>query len=263
MKEYKMMFVVLSVFFSYCLLAIPAGSAEIKAQGSDSTLGLVKTLAQAYQQQSGDTMVVSGGGSSSGAKACLANEVDLAFLSRKLKDQEIKDGLAGVPYALDGVAVIVHPENTLQEISLEKLKAIYIGETTTWDDGKPLVAFNRNTESGTREVFHEIVLGKDAEFTPQAQIKHDAALLPAVNKIPNSIGYTSAGEVDSQLVKTLKIGGVEPSIENIRAGVYPISRTLTFATKGEAKGFVKAFLDFVLSEQGQKIVSSHGYVPLK
>ncbi|MEW6197814.1 MAG: phosphate ABC transporter substrate-binding protein [Planctomycetota bacterium] len=243
------------------LSAANAAGGEITARGSDSTLGLVKALAEAFQKASGTIIRLEGGGSGAGAEACMAGQVQLAFLSRDLKEEEKKGGLVGVAYAHDAVAVIVNPANPTNELTKAQLHDLFTGANGQWSDGKPVVLFNRNENSGTRECFQHAVLGKDA-FGPKATVKHDAALLSTVAKVPTAVGYTSAGEVNNT-VKVLNIDGVAPTPESIRSGKYPICRTLTLATKGAPSGDVKAFIDFVLSDQGQKIVADTGYVPIK
>jgi phosphate transport system substrate-binding protein len=241
----------------------PMASAEIVARGSDSTMGAVKALAAAFQKKTGVEIKVEGGGSSKGAKDCLAGAVPLAFMSRGPKEKETKAGLVGVPYAIDGVAVIVHASNPLDSITIEQLRDIYTGKMTKWPDGKPILALNRPESSGTREVFQKKVLGKGVEFTPRAKIKHDAAAKAMVSKAATAIAYTSAGTIKGGKFKVLRVEGVAPTAENIRSKKYPISRTPHFGTKGAATGDLAAFLEFVVSEDGQKVVESVGLVPLK
>lgn len=236
--------------------------ADIKARGSDSTLHVLKALAAAYEADTGKKVALEGGGSGAGAKAALAGEVALAFLSREVDAAEKTAGLVGSVYALDGVAVIVHPTNATANLTVAELKDIFTGKTPAWADGKPIIAFNRNADSGTREVFQEKVLGKEA-FTDKAAIKHDGVLLGSLSKLPGAVAYTSLGEVDEAKVKVLTIGGVKPSAATLRDGSYPIGRKPTLATKGEATGEAKAFIDFVLGPKGQAVVAKNGLVPVK
>lgn len=251
---------VASLIVCFCLGAV-ASAGEISARGSDSTISAMKLLAEAFNKETGKSLKVEGGGSGAGVKACLAGEVDLAFLSRELKDDEKKSGLAGVPYAFDAVAVVVHKENPTEKLSLAELKDIFTAKTTTWSDSKPIILFNRNADSGTRECFQHVVL-KEAKFSETAAVKHDAVLLPAVSKIPTSVGFDSAS-VAHETVKVLAIDGVLPSEKTIQDKSYPICRTLTLATKGEAAGDVKAFIDFATSDKGQAVVKAAGFVALK
>ncbi|MFZ5452819.1 MAG: phosphate ABC transporter substrate-binding protein [Thermodesulfobacteriota bacterium] len=254
-------FCALSVFLVF---GSPAWAAEIVARGSDSTIEAVKALTAAFKAKGGAEIKVEGGGSSKGAKDCLAGQVPLAFLSRGLKDKETKAGLVGVPYAIDGVAIIVNKANPIDNLSLEQLKAIYTGKMKQWPDGKPIVAFNRNPDSGTREVFQEKVLGKE-KFAPNIPIKHDQALAPTISKVVTAMGYTSAGhaERETNLIKVVKVNGVEPTSANLRNKSYPLVRVPHFATKGQPTGDIKAFIDFAVSEEGQKVLQKVGLISLK
>ena len=244
-------------------LAETTAHAQITACGSDSTLHVVKALAAAFEKDTGKKVDLQGGGSGAGAKAAIAGEVQLAFLSRALDAKETDAGLIGYTYALDGVAVIVNQANSLDDISLADLKALYSGAADAYKDGRPAVLFNRNTDSGTREVFQDIVLGKDTKFTDKAAIKHDAIMVSSVAKIPTAMGYTSLAEAEGGTVKVLSVNGVKPSADTLRNKSYPITRTPTLATKGEATGDVKAFIDFVLSDKGQAIVKDEKLTPIK
>ena len=244
------------------LLAVTlTARAEIKARGSDSTLHVLKALATAYETETGKKVTLEGGGSGAGVKALIAGDVTLAFLSRELKAEEKQAGLTGQAYAQDGVAVVVHKDNPATNLTLAELKDLFTGKTTAWPDGKPVVLFNRNADSGTREVFQEHVMGKDA-FSEKAAVKHDAVLLNSLTKIPGAIAYTSLAEADETSVKILTINGVKPGAQSLRDKTYPVGRTPTLATKGDATGEEKGFIDFVLSPKGQAVVSKEGLVPI-
>ena len=245
-----------------CGLVTPL-NAQITARGSDSTLHVLKALAAGFEKESGKSVKLEGGGSGAGAKAAIAGEVQLAFLSRELSAAEKSAGLVGVPYAIDGVAVIVNQANDLGDVALADLKALFSGATEAWKDGKPAVLFNRNADSGTREVFQELVLGKEVKFTEKAAIKHDAIITGAVAKIPTAMAYTSLSEADETAVKVLKVNGIKPTAETLRNKSYPISRVPTLVTKGEAGGDVKAFIEFVTGPKGQAIVEEQKLIKLK
>jgi len=236
--------------------------ADIKARGSDSTLHVLKALAAAFEADTGKKITFEGGGSGAGAKAAIAGEVTLAFLSRDLNAAEKAAGLVGTAYAKDGVAIIVHKDNPVSGLTLAELKDIFTGKTTTWTNGNSVVAYNRNTDSGTREVFQEYVLGKDA-FSPRAAVKHDGIIVSSVQKIPTSVAYTSLSEADQTKVKIVPIAGVSPTAATLKDGTYPISRTPTLATKGAPTADEKAFIDFALGAKGQAIVTKTGLVAVK
>ncbi|MBI3885885.1 MAG: substrate-binding domain-containing protein [Opitutae bacterium] len=253
-----------------CLTAVLVASlllptfarADFKARGSDSTLHVLKALAAAFAADTGKTITLEGGGSGAGVKGLESGDVSLAFLSRELSAAEKSAGLVGSVYAADGVAVIVHPTNAAANFTLAELKDIFTGKTEAWADGKPIILFNRNADSGTREVFHDRVLGKDA-FSAKAMVKHDGVLLGSLAKLPGAIAYTSLGEVDEAKVRVVTVNGITPSAATLRDGTYPIGRKPTLATKGAATGDEKAFLDFVLGPKGQAVVAQSGLVPVK
>jgi phosphate transport system substrate-binding protein len=257
--------ILLPFALSLSLVALGPASAhaQITARGSDSTLHVMKALAEAFEKDSGKSVKLEGGGSGPGAKAAIAGEVQLAFLSRALSSAEKDAGLSGVAYAIDGVAVIAHKDNVQSDISIAELKDLYTGASSNWKDGRPAVLFNRNADSGTREVFSELVLGKDGRFTDKAAVKHDALLVSSVSKIPSALAYTSLAEADEGVVKILTVNGIKPSTETLRAKTYPLARVPTLATKGEASGDAKAFIDFVLSAKGQAVVEEQKLVKIK
>jgi len=244
-------------------LAAATCSAAFTARGSDSTINVVKALAEAFQKKSGVAIQVDGGGSGAGAKAAAAGEVQLAFLSRGLDAKEKDEGLLGVIYAADAVVVIVHKDNPVAHLTTAELKDYFTGATAAWPDGRPVVLYNRNSDSGTREIFQDKVLGKGVAFAASAAVKHDGVLLGAVAKIPSSLAFDGYGHADPKVVKIVPVNNVAPSVETIRSGSYPLTRTPSFATKGEASGEIKAFIEFVLSADGQAVVAQSGLIPLK
>lgn len=242
-------------------LSVVTTHAQITARGSDSTLHVIKALAEAFEKDGGKSIKIEGGGSGAGAKGALAGEVQLAFLSREVNAAELAAGLVGVGYAIDAVAVIANKANPATDISLVELKALFSGATESFKD-KPVVLFNRNADSGTREVFQEIVLGKETKFGDKAAVKHDGIIVSSVAKIPSALAYTSLSEADST-VSVLSVNGVKPSADTLRNKSYPITRTPTLATKGAATGDVKAFIDFVVGPKGQAIVEAHKLTKIK
>jgi phosphate transport system substrate-binding protein len=245
------------------LLAAGPSFAAFTARGSDSTINVVKALATAFEQKTGTKIEIQGGGSGAGAKSAIAGEVQLAFLSRALDAKESEGGLVGVTYASDAVVVIVHKDNPVADVTIAALKDYFTGTTTQWADGRTVVLYNRNTDSGTREIFQDYVLGKGVAFSPAAAIKHDGVLLASVAKIPSSLAYDGLGHADPAIVKVLSVNGVVPTPASIRGHTYPLTRTPTFATKGAATGETQAFIDFVLGAEGQAIVSGNGLISLK
>lgn len=252
-----MLVLTVTSLLSLAAMPVQAASTEITARGSDSTIALVKALSEAYVKSTGQKMKIEGGGSGKGAEACAKGEVDFCFLSRELKENEKTQSLVAKPYALDGVAVIVNKANPTEDVTVEQLVGWFAGTVAKWSDDKPVVAFNRNADSGTREVFQEKVM-KENKFSDKAAVKHDGVIVSSVAKIPTAVAFTSVGEVTPD-VKAVKINGVAPSPATLRNKTYPLSRTLNFATKGDPKPAVKAFLNWVASKDGQAVVEKSGY----
>lgn len=258
MKHLKKLAAAAALLANLCSL-----SAQVTARGSDSTLLVLKALAAGFEKETGKSVKLEGGGSGAGAKAAIAGDVQLAFLSRELNATEKAAGLVGTAYALDGVAVIVNKANAQADTTTADLKAFFTGATEAWKDGKPVVPFNRNADSGTREVFQEIVLGKGVAFTDRAAVKHDGIIVSSVAKIPAALAYTSLSEADESVIKVLTVNGIKPNAETLRSKAYPLSRTPTLATKGEATGDAKAFIDYVVGPKGQAVVEEQKLVRIK
>jgi phosphate transport system substrate-binding protein len=253
--------------------------------GSDTIVNLALAWAEAYQQVNPAVSIsVSGGGSGTGIAALINGTTDIANASRKIKDEERetaqKNGVE--PYeieiARDAIGVIVHPENPVQQLTLQQVSDIYSGKITNWKElggeDRPIVLLSRESNSGTHVYFLEEVvrLGQKDNKTLFSQ---DTLLLPSsegiiaeVRQNPNAIGYDGLGYITPD-AKTLAIapkdGGeyVRPSIETVNNGKYPIARPLFMYTPGEPQGDVKTYLDWILGPAGQHIVGELGFVPLQ
>jgi phosphate transport system substrate-binding protein len=262
-----------------------AGSQRtIEDIGSDTIVNLALAWAEAYQKVDPDLRIsVSGGGSGTGIAALINGTTDIANASRRIKDEEKESARQnGIePYeieiARDAIGVIVHPDNPVQQLTLQQISDIYSGQITNWQDiggeNRPIVLLSRESNSGTHVYFLEEVvrLGQKDNKTLFSQ---DTLLLPSsegiiaeVRQNPNAIGYDGLGYITPE-VKTLAIapqsGGeyVKPSIETVNNGKYPIARPLFMYTPGEPQGEVKTYLDWILGPDGQQIVGELGFVPL-
>jgi phosphate transport system substrate-binding protein len=215
---------------------------------------------------------ISGGGSGNGIKAIIDGTTDIGNASRFIKDKEVKlaveKGAYPVPFAVgyDCIIPVVHPSNSVSDISLEQLKAIYEGKVTNWRelDGpdKKIVVISRDTSSGTYEVWGKKVL-QGARVSPKALLQaSNGAVVQAVSNNPNAMGYIGLGYLDDS-VKMLTVGGVEGSKETTLNGTFPISRPLFMFTRGWPKGDTSDFINYLVHpEKGQKLVEQVGYVPL-
>jgi len=258
---------------------------SLQIKGSDTMVNLGQAWAEAFMKKNPRAMVaVTGGGSGTGIAALINDTCDIAESSRTMKPQEIGMARAkGITpkehtVALDGIAVVVNPQNPVSRLSFEELRGIFMGSITDWKQvgGKPakIVVLSREVNSGTHIYFKERILrrGKEKgpeEFAPSALLMPSSqAIAEEVAKNMNAIGYYGMGYISPQQ-KVIAVSKeeqgryVKPSVENVRKGRYPISRPLFWYTKGEPKGLVKEMLDFALSKEGQEIVLQMDFVPVK
>ncbi|WP_018086762.1 phosphate ABC transporter substrate-binding protein [Desulfurispora thermophila] len=245
-----------------------AAKTTITTAGSTSVQPLSEELAKAFQAKKPNiTVNVQGGGSSQGIKAAAEGIAEIGACSRELKESEKSLGLVENTIALDGIAVVVNPQNSqVSDLTIEQVKKIFAGEIKNWKDvgGKdaPINVVTREAGSGTRGAFEELVMGKEAKITDNAVTSpSNGAVRTSVAGDPNAIGYISIGYLNEE-VKPVKIDGVEPKEDNVKSGQYKISRPFIYLTKGEPQGAAKEFIEFVLSPEGQKIVAKH-YIPVK
>lgn len=256
----------------------------IENKGSDTMVNLALAWAERYQDSNPDVRIsVTGGGSGTGIAALLNNTVDLANASRQIKSEEIEtaraNGTEPIEYvvARDAIAVVLHPDNPVKALSLEQLSDIYSGKINNWSEvggeDRPIVRLSRETNSGTHVYFLEVVL-RLGEKDNKTLFAQNTLLLPSsegiiheVRQNPNAIGYDGLGYVPHDLKVVAiaeKTGGVyvNPSIETVNNGTYPIARDLYIYTVGEPQGATKEYLDWIFSEEAQEIVSDLGFVPV-
>jgi len=211
-------------------------------------------------------ILVEGGGSGIGVQKVGEGLVDIGNTGRPLTDPEVaKYGLKSFPFALDGVAVVVHPSNPVSNLTAQQVRDIFSGAITRWKDvggnDAPIHLFTRDEASGTREVFWEKALKKGSVASSANVVASNGAMKVAVSQDKDAIGYAGIGHVDAS-VKGIVLDGVAPTQENAMNGSYPVTRKLYMNTKGEPKPLVKAFIDYILSSEGLEIVKKHGYLPL-
>ena len=245
-------------------LAVTGAAADvITVRGTDSSITMVAELAEAYRQLSGNPVTVEGGGSTRGPVSCLANGVELAFVARDLNDKERGAGLVGFSYAIDGVVVIVNPDNPVDQLTLVQLRDIFAGQTRSWNNGKPIVAYCDGVISAVRDCFTHLVM-EGQKLGAAVRMNEDQSAFTGVIQNPMAIGFIPAAIVaeDPQL-KIVKIDGAMPSPWNLRDGHYPIRRTFTLVTRGQPTEAAMAFIDFVLSQEGQQIIRDAGLLPVE
>ncbi|HET6498134.1 MAG TPA: PstS family phosphate ABC transporter substrate-binding protein [Coriobacteriia bacterium] len=251
-------------------------SGEITVEGSDTMVNLGQAFAEAFMEENPEVMIaVKGGGTGTGLAALINGTVDFANASRDMKDEERAQIEAGggtvyeTAVAVDGIAVVVHPDNPVTEISMADLGRIYRGEITNWSElGGPdreIVVLSRDTASGTYEFFLETVVAaedENAEMTPAAQMLGSTqAIVSEVTGNEGAIGYVGLGYLTDQ-IQVVAVDGVAASVETARDGSYPISRNLYMYAAKTPEGVMAAYLEWILGEAGQAIVVDQGFVPL-
>jgi phosphate transport system substrate-binding protein len=261
--------------------AVPVASGQrqtIRISGSTTVLPIVQKAADQYMAAHPNADIqVSGGGSGVGIQAIGAKTVDIGMSSREVTAAEKAKypSFVVTSVAQDGIAVVVNPVNTLQYITLDQVKNIYLGKITKWSEitgadvpgtNNQIVVIGRDSASGTRTYFDETVLLKATPTKQMLEKNSNGAVLQTVAQTPGSIGYISIGFV-SKDVKALPIWYnanriVPASIENVKDKTYPVSRDLYVITNGQPSGLTGDFIQYILSPEGQKIVADEGYVTL-
>lgn len=241
-------------------------SGTLSMNGSTSMEKVIKAVNGAFMEKNkGVTVNLNLTGSGTGIQEASEGKCDIGNSSRKLKNEEAEK-LDATVVGLDGIALVVNPVNKLEDITLQDLAKVYSGEITNWKelggDDKAIVVIGREDGSGTRDGFESIVMG-DKEPKYAQELESTGSVINAVATTDGAIGYASLANVD-ETVKALKIGGVEATEENVKSGAYEVQRPFICATlKGSDNKLVKAYLDFILSEEGQALVLAQGAVPVK
>lgn len=256
----------------------------LENKGSDTIVNLALAWAEYYQDVNSHVRIsVTGGGSGTGIASLINNTVDIANASRRIKDKEIENaqdnGVDPIEYVIarDAIAVIVHPDNPINTLTLEQVSAIYSGQVENWSElggeDRPIVRLSRETNSGTHVYFLENVL-RMGDKESDILFSMDTLLLPSSEGIIkeasqniNAIGYDGLGYVTDE-VKVIGIasesGGefIYPSVETVNSGLYPIARELYMYTNGEPTGALAEYMDWIFSAEAQEIVAELGFVPI-
>ena len=252
-----------------------AGAADkIVIDGSTTVGPIAKAFAEYFMAAHPDVNItVSESGSGNGAKSLVNNTCDVADMSRPMKSTEFKaaadKGIMPVAHvvALDGLPVLVHPSNPVQDLTVEQVRKIYLGEIKNWKElggpDKAIVTISRETNSGTYETFEKMVLNKQKIREDCEYVGSNGAVRQRVQSTPAAIGYAGLGFVD-KTVKALKINGIYPSAETVQTGEYPIARPLFMYTNGYPKlgSSLYQFVTIYLSEDGQEMVEEIGFIPV-
>ena len=241
-------------------------SGSISMVGSTSMEKLANAVSEAFMEKYPKvTVTAEFVGSGAGIEAVTNGTADIGNSSRNLKDEEKTNGVTENIVAIDGIAVVVDPANTVEDLTKDQLTSIYDGSVTNWKDvggnDAPIVVVGREAGSGTRGAFEELLKLEDA-CKYSNELDSTGAVMAKVASTPGSIGYVSLDVLDDT-VKALKLDGAEPTEENIKAGKYFLSRPFVMATKGEISeqsDLVKALFDFIYSDEGSELVKSVGLI---
>ena len=239
-------------------------TAKITISGSTSVGPTMEVLAEAYQKNNDVKIEVQQPGSSAGIKNTIDGTSDLGMSSRDLKDEETAD-VEGTQIAIDGIAVVTNTANKVKDLTIDQVKDIFTGKITNWKEvggeDAPIVVISREEGSGTRDGFQDILGFESEELTKDATISDGSGNVKStVEGNENAIAYISFGYLDDTL-NDLKIDGVEANDDNVVAGKYPISRPFLVINKKDAMtDNAKAFVDFIMSEEGQNIIAEEGFI---
>lgn len=272
----KWVYAALTIMF----VCLPAGSAvhadalkpfshekgTIRISGGTAHIPVMKEAAQKIMSTHPDIHIsVAGGGSGVGIKQVGEGLVDIGNSGRTPTKEEIATyGLTLHKWAIDGVGIVTHPQNKVNSLSTDQLKAIFSGSITNWKslggEDKSINLYTRDESSGTRAVFFKKALHK-GEISPKANVVvSNGAMKTAVANDPYAIGYVSVGHMDAS-VQAVSLDGVAPAIETVKNGQYKVARGLFSNTKGDPQGLTKKFIDYLYSPEGKAIVSAKGFIP--
>ena len=279
----KWLFVLIAVMFTTSAFAAKDKN-SIQVKGSDTMVNLGQAWAEKYMDKNPtDFVAVTGGGSGTGLSSLISGTCDIAMSSRNIKEKEIalaqQKGINPneIKVALDGLAVVVNPNNPISKLTLAQLADIFTGRVASWKEigGKDekIVILSREVNSGTHVYFKEHVLRKNdpnskEEFAPRAlMLSSSQAIADEVAGNSAAVGYYGMGYISKKqkpvaIAKDEKSEYESPTIENVINGKYPISRPLFIYTNGTPEGLVKKFVDFTLSKEGQDIVLVTDFVPV-
>lgn len=240
-------------------------SGTVNTDGSTSMNEMMLIMMEVFEEMNPDVTVnYSGTGSGAGIEAVLNETVDIGLASRALKDEEKANGAVEHIVALDGVAVVVNPDNSVTDLTVDQIAQIYKGEVTNWSElggaDQEIAVLGREDGSGTRSAFEEIV-GVDGECKYTNEYSSTGDVIGQVASNPGAIGYASLSAVD-ETVAAVKVDGVAPSEETVKDGSYTLQRPFVMVTKDgvELSAAAQGFLDFVMSDEAAQYITMAGVV---
>lgn len=267
MKKIICMLIMLCVFTT--ALAGCGGETEISTIATDGSTSMEKVigyLSEAYMEETDDVKITyNPTGSGAGIQAVQEGRCDIGLSSRDLKEEEKAD-LTGTVVAIDGIAVIVNPENPIADLTIEEIAALYKGEITNWSElggnDAPVVLIGREAASGTRDGF-ESITGTEDLCKYSQELTSTGDVVQTVSSNPNAIGYASLASV-KDTVKALSVEGVTPTVKTIQNGEYKVQRNFVFVTRKdtELSEAAQKFFDFAISGAADELIITAGAVPV-
>ena len=244
-------------------------SGSLSIAGSTTVQPLAEIFSEGFMfYQPGVQIDVAGGGSSVGVKSAGTGATDIGMASRTVKDEELQeyDGMVVHTIAMDGIAIVVNPNIEVSGLTKDQVMGIFSGTITNWSElGGPdaaIAVIAREEGSGTRAAFEELVMGEEKPIVASVLLPSNGAVRTAVSETEDSVGFLSLGYLDDT-VKAVAIDGVEPTPETAAGGEYPVVRPLNMMTMGEGSDLAQAFIAYIMSPNGQRIVAGEGYIPVK
>ena len=249
---------------------------KITIAGSTTILPISEDWANLFHRETGIIVNVQGGGSTNGINLIKANKIDIGASSRNLSEEE-EEGLRKIEIGKDALAIVVHTDNAIAEISTEQLRKIFSGKIKNWKElggaNRPIQVLNRESGSGTRSTFEELIMcfPKDQNTSTKCErmelssivLNSNAEVKRSVMAIPDSIGYISFGFLDNN-VKALVLNGISPIEDEVRAGNYPISRGLYYLIPSQKQSpeIVHKFLAFIKTPEALQVLSNEGFLAI-
>lgn len=258
------LFILTTLSCCYCNLSDDASNKKhtVTIAGSTSVMPFTEKLAEHFMVDHPEYIIdVQGGGSTAGVQACMNNTVNIGMSSRQLKEEEMV--LQEIVICYDGITIVVHPQNPINNLSLKQIRDIFSGKIKNWKElgwvDRRIDAVSREEGSGTRGSFEELVMrSEDIDDGIMVQ-DSNGSVKEVIATDPYAIGYISLGLVDSR-VKALSVDGIEPSLKNIKNKTYKVIRPFIYLSKGKLQEDSKIFVDYVLSKDGQKILIKEGLI---
>ncbi len=282
----KIPVLILALLFGLLSAASPAlaGRKMVQVKGSDTLVNLVQSWAEAYLDETGNFVAVTGGGSGTGIAALIDGKADIADSSRKIKPKEVElvRKRGGEPVeiavAVDGLCVIVSEKNPIQALSVADIGRLFRGEIRNWKalggPDRPVTLYGRQSNSGTYVFFQEHVLGNKDYANTMNRMNGNAQIVEAVGRDASAVGYVGIGYVVDEHgavrpgIRPLKVKGASGAVvspldsDAVKAGRYPLARALYQYTNGKPAGLAAEFIRFELSPAGQKLAEEMGFYPV-